>query len=233
MAFTRGTTAKNVDASGGTVLTLATAGTYIQPANDLLGVIVMWENDHSTCTVADVAGNIFTACTKVYDGSHDMNIQMFYKLSATGSLVNAVTATFPSGTANYCSIWAGTYTPAGTASFVGQNSGFGTSANPLSASATAGTLALGGVKDFSGSITLTPGANWNLTQEYISNASHFMDRIDNPGGSIVANGTLSSSADWLSALATFTDSGGGGSVFIPPIGRGPGLCLAGSNGLVG
>lgn len=212
MAFTRGVTATNVDATGNPVLTLATSGTFNLAAGKTMPVLVAWENDSGTCSLADVAGNTFTPCTKVNDGVNAMNIQIFYVLSTLASAVNVVTATFPSTTANFCSIWVGVYNPAGTASFVGQNSGTGTSANPASGSATAGTMAVGGVKDFSGSITLTPGTGWSLTQEYVSNASHFIDRIDAPGGSIPANGTLSGSAAWLAALATFTDSGGGGSV---------------------
>lgn len=209
MAFTRDITAEGTDATGNTVLALPT-NVYNQASGKTLVVQVCWENDSSTCSVADIAGNTYTPLTKVNNGSDAMNTQIFYCLVSLASAVNVVTATFNSGTANYCNVVLNSYTPSGTPSFVAQNSGTGTGTAVATASATAGTMASGSIKDFSG-FTMTVGSGWTVVADHAANASHMEDRIDNPGGSIVADGTLSGSANWLAAIATFTDSGGGGS----------------------
>lgn len=203
MAFTRRTF---TGAANGAASTTIAAGPYSQSAGDLICVLVKWEGGNFTISsVTDTAGNTYvTTLQRARFAANDEQTQICYCLNATANASNTVTVTF-SGSATFREINVQPYQPGGTVSFVAEptpTTGTGTAA--ATGSFTAGTLAVSAMAEFSG-INAAPGTNWTEQVDDVGTGAHFFDRIDNPGGTIVADATMSSSVDWLAAAASFTD----------------------------
>lgn len=208
MAFTRGLVVTSVDGSGAGSFTQATAA-FVMTAGRVAVVAIRWEGDDGTVLVADTALNTWVARTKANDPTNHMNVQLFYVLSATGNATNVLTATFSLNTAAYRSVTVMQYIPGGTATFVASPANAsGTSAGPVTASFTAGNLAVGQIAEFAGTSN-TATSPYADTSEQPSVGSHCFDRIDNPGGSITAGGTLGTSTAWIITAASFSDGAAG------------------------
>lgn len=210
---TRDVQAVGTDATGSTFATYPTAA-YNQAANKVMVVTVEWEGDLLTCTVADTAGNTFSPATRINDTVHTMNIRQFYCLVSLAHATNVVTATFTSGAADYLTVRVESFTPSGTPAFVGQGSGTGTSTHAVSGSVTGGNFAVGGIKDFSGGLNLTPDSGWTIDYENTANATHFVDSITATTPT-TCGGTFVSSTDWLVSVLTFSESGAAANVLDP------------------
>lgn len=206
MPFTRGPVAYG-DTYATTVNTLDTSPSFNLAAGKLVVVSTMWEGVSGTASVSDTAGNTYTAGTKVQVDGSSKWVKMFYCLSSASNASNVVTADLPDG-CNYAKVCATVYNPSGSASFVAEGTGAGTSAAPATASFTAGDCAVCAMGEYAGQ-TGTAGTGWTNVVDDSSNASHIEDRIDSPGGTITGSYSIAG-ANWGIVAMSFADGGGGG-----------------------
>lgn len=210
MAFASVTSTAKSDTTGGLVSSVAFAAINLG-AGRLVVVAQKWEGGATTITsVTDTAGNTYSSCTAAYDAANGQHAQIWYCLSSTANATNVVTVNFSGTTAQYLvgQLTQASYT--GTASLAGQAATTGSSTSPSSGSFTAGGMAIGVISEFVGQ-NATPGTGWTEDQDTPGAGGHTFSRYDSPGGTIVANATLGSSAAWAAAGAAFAESGGGGS----------------------
>ena len=209
MPFTRdGTYKKGYSASASTV---ATDATFNLSTGRLVVVAVQtFFNFANAWTVTDTAGNTYTALTKYNDGDSVTAAQLFYCLSTTAANAsNTWTASFGE-TANEPTIEVMVYSYSGTAAFVAGSGAGGVSAAPASSAITAGQVAVACLKHYSAE-TITPGSGWTEQWTQLNGGPYIQDRIDNPGGTITPQVSLSASAQWTMTGASFSLSGGGSS----------------------
>ena len=208
--FTSGSPPIGSDSSGSGSTAQATSAGFNLSTGRLVAVRVKWEAANGTCTVADTAGNTYTAATKQRDATNELSTQWFYCLNTTfGNASNIWTATLPTGSL-YRDIVAFIYTPGGIASFIGESGAAQVSADThaVSAAITAGTLAVCGGSENVGQAA-TPDSGWTEQSDVAANASHSFDRIDAPGGTVTPGFTFATSTSWTIAGITFSDAGTG------------------------
>ena len=209
MSFTRQAGATGSDSSGAGSTTIATAA-FNLVAGRLVVVAAKSEGAAGTIdSVSDTAGNTYVPLTGVsYAAGGDGRTRLFYCLSATGNAANVVTVTYSSGSSAYRYARAQSYSYDGTASFVDENGATANSTAADSGAATAGKMAAGLIAEFAGS-TITAGAGWTETDSNPLTGGHFLDRVDEPGGTISCDATVPANY-WAALIATFTDTGGSG-----------------------
>lgn len=210
MAFSRdGTVRKGYSASATTV---ATDSTFNLSTGRLVVVAVQsFFTFNFSWSVSDTAGNTYTALTRYIDGDSTSGVQLFYCLSTTSANAsNTWTASYGE-TANEPTIAVMVYSYSGTATLLDSDGAGGNSAAPASPAITAGDCAVAAVKHFSAETT-TVGSGWTEQWDQVNGGPYFEDRIDSPGGTITPQISLSASAQWAIAGASFSnDAGGGGS----------------------
>jgi len=233
MSFTRGTAITPVDYLDGLGVpdSSVSLAAYNQAAEQLLSAEVKWEGgSNAFCKVDDTAnGTAWETKGKAHDAANDEDVQIFYVLSSAAHATNVIRARFYTDA---------TYTTLKTVAYFGIKArrfnfdgstptvvdwpapvgGGGPSTTPTTAAFDAGNLAICAVADYAGT-TNTPGAGYDTTDEWDSSAigGHSFSRIDAPGGPIVGDGTLATSASWSIVAIAFTDAGGGGSTgYVPP-----------------
>ena len=209
MSFTRINRFSNDFTNPTTITTISLTATYNQAAGDLVEVTASWESNAGVVTCTDVAGNTYTASSKVQAaGPSNKWVQKWYVLSSLASAVNNVTVNFTANV-DYVHLDVSIYRPSGTASFIGEGTGSGNSTSQTTTSQTAGTLATYVMGEFTGT-TATEGSGWTEQWDNPANASHGYDRIDSPGGSITGTSTTGAAVNYAALLMTYNDTGGGG-----------------------
>ena len=203
----------NRDVSGAPATTLPCppTGSYNLAASKCVVVTLQWEDSSSTgASVTDTAGNTYTPGTVQQVVANPCWIQQFYCLSSTANATNVFTGNYASGS-TFRAIQVSVYNLTNTAALVAQATGAsGTSANPATAAFAAGDFAVAGCGDYSG-LTTTAGTGW--TEQFDLTGYHIDDRVDSPGGTYIADFTLSGSAPWGIVAMSFSDQAGGS----PPV----------------
>lgn len=207
MGFTRdGTYRKGYSASASSVATDATFN--LSTGRMVVVCVQTFFNFAQTWSVTDTAGNTYTGLTKYNDGDSVAATQLFYCLSTTASSAsNTWTASFGE-TANEPTIAVTVYSFTGTTALVASSGAGGNSAAPASAAITAGQMAVTSVKHYSAN-TPTAGSGWTEQWTQVDGGPYQQDRIDDPGGTITPQISLSGSAQWVCAGASFSDTASG------------------------
>jgi hypothetical protein len=193
--------------------TVVTDTTYNLATGKLVVVSLQWFGVNTrTVTVTDTAGNTYTPGTKYTFAGTDGVVQLFYCLSTTtANASNIWTGTIDGGSIEFSAIDAQIFSISGTASLQAESAGAtGSSTTPVTASFTAGSLAVYGISEHAGT-TATPNAGWTTSFDYDTNGFHSGYRVDSPGGSYTAGATIGSSGTWGIIAMSFSDSGGGSS----------------------
>lgn len=210
MAITRGAAITAAfDRTGTNIASLAT-GAYSQSAGDMLIVYVRWEANAALPTgVADTAGNTYvpriTGVSAVVDG-----LAIYDCMSCSGNASNVITVTWAAATAQFVMIAPFRYTHTGTMSFnASPAAATGTSTTPATAAFSAGNMAVGIATNNSGITYSSSNAGWT-TQLNDNIAALIQDRIDSPGGTYAAGGTMTGSDTWEMLAASYTETISGG-----------------------
>jgi hypothetical protein len=146
------------DSSGSNVTNLASTA-FNLPAGHLVTVTVKWEVAAAVTQVTDTAGNTYTALAAADDGVNGQHAKIFYCLSSAASATNVVTINWASANAQFITATIRWSSYSGSVSLTGQATATGTSATPVTASFTAGGMAVAAISDFAGSTT-TPDSGW-------------------------------------------------------------------------
>ncbi len=183
-------------------------------AGNLLVAVIQVSAD--VTGVTDTAGNTWQKAVEEENGGGANYLEIWY-VPNCASGANTVTAANSFGS-SFCHIWVAEYSGADTSSPLDQTaSDQNTTGDPdsgaTSTTTQANELLVGGIAN-NGARTAT----WTEpdTEQYddasagASRALSAADEIVGSTGTYSATGTLSGSADWLAAVATFLEAGGGG-----------------------
>ena len=153
-------------------------------------------------SVTDTAGNTYTGLTAATYTTNGVE-RMFYCANATGNASNVVTGNFSASIAyRGITVWqvSGQDTGAGFLVDSDTQTGSGTT-SMTSPSITAGDAAFFFIGEYAGT-SATPGSGWTESADDATGAFKAYYRIDSPGGTYAASGTLAASTNYgLSILS--------------------------------
>lgn len=205
---------------------------------DLIIIHVSQYTVPATITPSDSKGNTWTGLT-VQAGGTENKSRLWYCINPTVGTGHTFTAT---GSNTFSCAQVAWFSGAAAAGFDQQNGAVavGTATTLQTGSVTPSQndeLVVTGLSADRGN-TLSINASFTITNQYPYSAGSreagaLAYLIQTTAGAVNPTWTTDVSApDMAATIATFKAAGGGGSAFIPIIGRGPGMALVGSSGLV-
>ncbi len=193
-------------------------------AGNLLVAVIQVSAD--VTGVTDTRGNTWVKAVEEENAGASTYLELWYVENCAAG-ANTVTAANGFG-ASFAHVWVGEYSGVATSSALDQTAGGQSSTGNPDSGATATTaqadeLLVGGIAN-NGARTVT----WTEpdTEQYddatagASRGLSAADEIVSATGTFSATGTMSGSADWLAAIATFKAAGGGGGITGPLVGAG-------------
>lgn len=181
---------------GGTNDTVIAAPAINLVTGNAVIVGVKMEASGTINSVTDTAGNTYTGLT---DATYttDGHCRMFYCANATGNASNVVTGNFSTSVPyRGITVWqvSGQDTGAGFLVDSDVQTGSGTT-SITSPSVTAGDAAFFFLGEYAGT-SATPGSGWTESADDATGAFKAYYRIDSPGGTYTAGGTLGTSTNY-------------------------------------
>ena len=175
---------------------------------DGLIVGVKCEGTTTINSVTDTAGNTYTAATADATYTTDGHCRLFYCANATANAANVVQGNFSNSIAyRGITVWQVRGHDPGAGFVVDSDvqTGSGT-ATMTSPSITAGDAAFFFIGDYAGT-TATPGSGWTEDADDSAAAYKAYHRIDSPGGTYAASGTLAVSTNYGLGIISIAAAG--------------------------